>query len=87
MSTNLYWRPLPKRVPEPQSGYALKWAIARRFGGFDGSCREGPFTFDGSVIPWLEGVRDASDDEASKEAARLIKCIRDNPQGVEVWIG
>lgn len=90
MSTNLYWRPLPKRRPEPKSGYALKWAIARRFGEHDGSCNEGPFTFTKDEVAWLQGVSDADSThsrEAGKEADRLIKCIQDNPQGVEVWIG
>lgn len=87
MSTNLYRQPLPREVPTPDSGYSLKWAIAKRFGERDGSCNEGPFTFDESVIPWLEGVRDAGNAEIADEAGRLIQCIRDNPQGVEVWIG
>jgi hypothetical protein len=89
----MYARALPIDLPEAETYYPLKFAIARRYLDHDGSLMTEPFKFEGdrlkNLVNWLEGVRDAGgkDTEIGLEAANMIAMIKENPQGIEVWIG
>jgi hypothetical protein len=39
MSTSMYWRPVPKDLPEPESVSGVKRLLAERLWGHDGSLR------------------------------------------------
>jgi hypothetical protein len=76
MSTSLYWMPPPEEV-KGHSVYHLKWALAKRFGQYDGSCGEDLGQHGPELIPFLEGVISADpDSEQSKDAQELIDAIK-----------
>jgi hypothetical protein len=90
MSFDLWARPAPRDVPEPTSFYDAKWVIAELIGnGLDGSCRTGKAVVGAEAIPYLVGARAGRgrDSDSYKSFTELIDLIRDNPQGVEMWIG
>lgn len=88
MSFSAYARPLPTERPPAESFYAIKWAMKEALDyGHDGSCREGPFTLGKEYIPFLKGVMAGGNTEMKEDAKRLLKLIKDNPQGVVFWIG
>ena len=72
MSTNLYWRP----VPAPKRNYLakeLKYAIAPRFFGQDGSLNTKQVSLTMSDRDYLYGLMDAG----VKDAEKLLKAIED----------
>jgi hypothetical protein len=72
MSTNLYWYPAP---PEPHGqslSRGLKFRIARKYWGHDGSLGGDPRVLTAEDVPYLEGVRDGSDKETAQDAQVLI---------------
>lgn len=75
MSTNLYLRPIP---PEDEAfAYELKFSLAPRLWGHDGSLSGDWTKVDRDLIPFLEGVLAGApkDSERAKEALSLIKAI------------
>lgn len=89
MSFSLYWCAVPTPPKEElHSGYDLKWILAKHYGDYDGSMREMLGVFTEDAIPFLEGVVAATASvEVRGEAEELIRTIRANPNGVQVWIG
>lgn len=81
MSTSMYWRPVPKEPRPAELPYDLKRAIAQRLWGHDGSLWGEATEIDRSILPYLEGLRDAGVDGA----AELIAAIQQHDK-VEVWI-
>ena len=85
MSTSLYWR-LPERGS--YLGKDLKYCIAQRYWGHDGTLGGEAKTFTVGDIPYLQGIVDAGgvvNSDASKEAQVLINLIEKHGE-VEVWL-
>lgn len=82
MSTNLYWRPVGG---DNYLGYQLKFAIAERLWGHDGSLRGEWVTLDRDFISFLQGIAAASgrNEDLKKEADRLVELIHEHGE-VEV---
>jgi hypothetical protein len=74
MSTDLFYYPTPKPRQATLSR-ALKYKIARKYWGHDGSIGGEPITLTMDDIPYLEGIRDASEHDAADAAAALIAAI------------
>ena len=87
MSFSMHARPAPTDLPDPETFITLKYAIARRWFDHDGSLRSDYITIRKEQIPFLDGIAAAGAPDVKKEAEVLIQMIRDNPQGVHVWIG
>lgn len=82
MSFGLYYRPVPKEIPPAiDLPVDLKYPLARRFLGHDGSLR-GEMTVTREHIPYLEGLADGG----TEGAAELIAAVREH-EAVELWIG
>lgn len=87
MSFLLYARPEPRELPDPAVFLAIKGPIARVLFDSDGSM-PGENIVDNKFIPVLTGMKAmAGGREAKEEIEELILIIKDNPQGVRVWIG
>lgn len=85
MSTKLYWKPVVKRS-DKVLGYQLKYVLAPKYFGHDGSLRSSdPVIFTSEDIDFLEGVALAGAAEVKKEAKALISLIEKH-DSVEVWI-
>lgn len=83
MSSSLYWRAAPKALPPKHDlPSELKYAIARRFWGHDGSLYGDEIEMDKSSIGYLEGLVDGGVDGAQE----LIDAIRKETV-VQLWIG
>lgn len=83
MSTNLYWRPVkPQKKNSLPNG--LKYVLARRYWGSDGSISDGPSILIDEDIPFLEGVSLAGQGEVKDGADMLIDLIQKHGE-VEVW--
>lgn len=87
MSFLMYARPAPVSVPEPTTFISLKYAIASRWFGHDGSLRGDYITVTKEQTDFLYGIAAAAPADVKEEARTLIQLICDNPQGVQVWIG
>jgi hypothetical protein len=87
MSHGLYWRPVPKDQPPPESASSLKHLLIPKLWG-DSTPPLGDETEAGrDLIPYLEGIRDSTGDSDMKEdAAGLIAAIREHG-AVEMWVG
>jgi hypothetical protein len=86
MSSSLYWRPAPKKVPAAQSlPYGLKSVIARRLWDHDGSLNGDPVEVDHAFLPYLRGVADAGNGDVAEGARELIGLIEEHGE-VELWI-
>jgi hypothetical protein len=73
MSTSLVWRPISK---DRSLGYQLRYYIAEQLWGHDGSLHGGWVTVDGSILPYLCGVRAGmSSKELKQEIDKLEKLI------------
>lgn len=82
MSSTLYWRPAPKDVPAPRDlPTGLKWALARRLWGHDGSLNGDEIELDEAIVPYLEGLADGG----VEGAADLIAALRAHGT-VLLWI-
>lgn len=71
MSSTLMWKPVMPEEGQPLPR-KLKFVISRKLWDTDGSCGEGHAVVDESLIPYLEGLRDAGVDGAEE----LIEIIR-----------
>ncbi len=87
MSFLMHARPAPTELPEPETFLSLKYAVAKRWFGHDGSLRGDYITVTKEQLDFLHGVAAAGAKDVKKEAAALIRMINENPQGVQVWIG
>lgn len=87
MSFSLFARPAPTDAPEPVYLGQLKHKMARRYWGHDGSLRTGCVRISRDDLSYLEGVRDGATGDTKEDADKLISMIRENPQGVDIWIG
>jgi hypothetical protein len=93
MSFNLYVRPLPVNVPEPESFYDLKHLLAEA--GFfpSSSLRSEPVQIDPKLYPSIKLVFQGAmavmgKDDDRRTAIKEFEAIMDNnPQGIEMWIG
>ena len=85
MSTNLYWRPVPREIPPARTVNALKRAIARRVWDHDGSLHGDTIIVGTELLPYLEGLRDAGTEETREDASELIEAIQEHGS-VEIWI-
>jgi len=86
MSFGLYWEPsAPTRGnPLPTE---LKFIMARRFWGGDGSTRGETLLISGNDMAYLQGVRDATAScEIQEGVDELISAINDHGE-VRVWVG
>lgn len=75
MSTNLYYRPVPKEPKENCFAYELKFHLAPKLWEHDGSLSAGWTTVGKELIPFLEGLVSAGNKEVSTEAKKLIDLI------------
>lgn len=83
MSTSLYWRP---SIPERNYlGKDLKFVIAPKYWGHDGSLGGDPYTFTADDVEYLSGIKDSADKEVAGEAEALIELIK-KYGAVEVWL-
>jgi hypothetical protein len=82
----MYWRPVPKDLPEPESVSGVKRLLAERLWGHDGSLYGEPIEVGKSLIPYLEGIADAGSGERKEDAEALIAAIREHGS-IELWIG
>jgi hypothetical protein len=87
MSFLMYARPAPINLPEPESFLSLKFAVASRWFGHDGSLRGDYITVGRKQLDFLHGIAAAASPDVKEEARTLIRLINENPQGVQVWIG
>lgn len=87
MSFSMYARPAPINLPEPESFLGLKHAVASRWFGHDGSLRGDYITIGTKQLDFLLGIAAAASKDVKEEALVLVQMIRENPQGVQVWIG
>jgi|tagenome__1003787_1003787.scaffolds.fasta_scaffold17768273_2 hypothetical protein len=87
MSFMMHARPAPVNLPEPTTFVSLKYAVASRWFGHDGSLRGDYITVTKEQLAFLEGIAAAAPSDVKGEARTLIRLIHDNPQGVHVWIG
>jgi len=74
MSTNLYWRPLPKNPDGEFLGYQLKFILAPCLWDHDGSLSAEWTTVGPDALDFLRGVA-ACGDKRGEEAQRLIDLI------------
>lgn len=82
MSSNLYWRPVPKeQPPKRELPFELKKALAQRLWGHDGSLYGDAVDLDERIVPYLEGLADGGIVGASE----LLAAIREHGE-VELWI-
>lgn len=85
MSFGLYWEPVPN-VTGHRLEQALKYVVAGRWFGHDGSLR-GETVLDKHSIAYLNGIRDCNTTTAIGDAATdLIEAIEAHGS-VRVWIG
>lgn len=75
MSTSLYWRLIPEEPKEHSIGY-LKYVLAQRIWGEDGSCGQSPARVGADLIDFLEGIVAAADEDTAKNAQNLINAIQ-----------
>lgn len=75
MSTNLYYRPVPKQPKESCFAYQLKFHIAPLLWEHDGSLSSEWTTVGKELIPYLKGLTSAGNEEVSREAKKLIMLI------------
>ena len=75
MSTNLYYRPVPKEPKESCFAYQLKFHIAPKLWEHDGSLCSDWTTIGKEWIPFLEGLVSAGNEEVSGEAKKLIELL------------
>ena len=87
MSFMMHARPAPINQPEPETFLCLKYAVAQRWFGHDGSLRGDYITVTKEQLDFLHGIAAAAGKDVQDEAVQLIRMIHDNPQGVQVWIG
>lgn len=76
MSTSLHWRPVPKEKKDSYLGYQLKFHIAEKLWGHDGSLNSEWEEVDSDWIPFLEGIASAGEKELAGEAEKLIELIK-----------
>ena len=75
MSTTLYWRPVPKEHPPLEDlSSVLKYMLARRYWGHDGSLYGEEVEIGKEEIPYLQGLNDCGVEDAD----RLIAAIHDH---------
>jgi len=78
VTSSLMWKPvLPAGGDLPDE---LKRTLSRKLWDTDGSYGGGTCVVDASLLPYLEGLRDAG----TKGAAQLIKLIQKHGE-VELW--
>lgn len=75
MSTNLYWRPVPKDYPGHNLDQ-LKFILGPRFWDHDGSLPGDPIELDEEYIGYLRGLVDAGSETVATEAQELIDAIK-----------
>jgi hypothetical protein len=86
VSFGLYYRPVPKEIPSATDlPVALKYPLARRWFGHDGTVR-GQMTVTVSDVPYLDGLADAGAPEIAEGARELIAAVKEHG-AVELWIG
>jgi hypothetical protein len=57
--------------------HSLKWTLAKKIWGSDGSCGEGIELADASLIPFLEGIIEGNGGgDMGRDAQRLISAIK-----------
>ncbi len=78
MSSSLMWKPV--QDAEGSLPYELKVTLSRKLWDTDGSCGGGVVTVNSSLIPYLEGLRDAG----TKGADELIRLIKEHGE-IELW--
>jgi len=71
MSTSLYYREIPRE--EEHFGYRLKFILAPRLWGHDGSLGSPWTTVGRDLIPFLEGIIVASKGEEVASEAKSLK--------------
>ncbi len=82
MSTDLWYRPVPKDQPPAETlPYPLKRAIARRYWDHDGTLCGDELEFTAADVPYLEGLADGG----VEGARELIGAIREHG-AVILWI-
>lgn len=71
----MYWRPVPKLPKESCFAYQLKYHIAPKLWEHDGTLSEEWTTVGKELLPYLEGLVSAGNEEVSSEAKKLIGLI------------
>lgn len=85
MSFGLYWEPV-KPVKGTQLPTELKYVMARRYMGHDGSLKSETY-LDSSDLSYLRGVRDATSSAEVQEGVDELIAALDVHDEVRVWIG
>ena len=73
MSTNLYFRPVPKEIPPARDIGALKRRLGKRLWGHDGTLHGDTLIVGKELLPYLEGLKDAGTGETAEDATKLIE--------------
>lgn len=84
MSTHLYWRPV--RNENRSLGYQLKFHLAPKLWGHDGTLGSSPTVVGPELVDFLDGLISATNvDDVRKEAERL-KALIEKHGAVEIWL-
>ena len=76
MSTSLYWSRVPVE-PDEHSLYSLKWTLAKKIWGADGSCGQSTRVVGKELIPFLEGIVEGNGSgDMGRDAKKLIEAVR-----------
>ena len=80
MSTSLYWSIIPKE-PKDYCIDSIKYEIAKRIWGTDGSCGEGYHKIGKELVPFLEGIIAGNGSgDMSVDAQKLINAITEHEE-------
>jgi len=89
MSSTLYFRAVPKDLPPASSASSLKHLLGPKLWGGNWSSAyglENTATATADLIPYLEGIRDAGNEEMREDADDLIAALKEHGE-VDLWIG
>lgn len=84
MSTNLYWEPVkPRRAATFNQ---LKYFMGPKLWDHDGTLSGSPAVVNATLIPYLEGLRDGTENVILEEECNvLISAIQEHGE-IELWI-
>lgn len=76
MSKSLYWEIIPTE-PKRESIYDLKFVLAKKLWGSDGTMGEGPLTVGKELVPYLEGIVEGNGSgDMGRDAKKLMAAIQ-----------
>ena len=84
MSTRLYWR--PTHQPGDTLPTALKYVVARKWWGHDGTLGSEPYTVSDKDRDFLEGVMAATQNDETRDGARRLLALVEQYGEVDVWL-